>query len=191
MHKRHRIFIAINLPEEIKKELVDFQKKWPDLPARWTKPKNIHITLAFLGYLTDQELFEVSKIVKEVASKYQPFEVKLNKVCYGPLEKKPARMIWAVGEKSEKFGSLRKDLERRLAESQNVRYIPEKREFSPHITLARIRQWEFRRIEPEERPEINEDINFNFEVNSIEIMQSQLKRGGAEYSIFESFELEK
>ncbi|MDP2910533.1 MAG: hypothetical protein Q8N58_01975, partial [bacterium] len=65
----------------------------------------------------------------------------------------------------------------------------ENREFAFHITLARISQWAWQRIEPEERPEINEDINLNFPVNSIEIMESILKKGGPEYVILESYNL--
>ncbi len=41
-------------------------------------------------------------------------------------------------------------------------------------------------MEPEERLEVNEEIDLTFEVNSIEIMESQLKRGGAEYIVLES-----
>jgi len=75
--QRYRIFIAINLPEEIKEKLADYQRKWPELPIRWTKPKNIHITLVFLGYLSDEELVEICRIAKEVASKHTPFDVNL------------------------------------------------------------------------------------------------------------------
>jgi len=57
--------------------------------------------------------------------------------------------------------------------------------------LARIRTWEFREIEPEEEPEVNEEINLTFEVNSIEVMESQLKRGGAEYTVLESCQLKE
>ncbi|HEB01428.1 MAG TPA: WecB/TagA/CpsF family glycosyltransferase, partial [Candidatus Portnoybacteria bacterium] len=39
------IFVAINLPSEIKKKFLSFQQKWPDLPVRWTKEENLHITL--------------------------------------------------------------------------------------------------------------------------------------------------
>jgi 2'-5' RNA ligase len=44
-------------------------------------------------------------------------------------------------------------------------------------------------MEPEERPEIDEEVNFSFEVKSIEIMESHLKRGGAEYTVLESLPL--
>jgi len=189
MKKGHRIFIAINLPENIKKKLADYQKKWPELPIRWTKPNNIHITLAFLGYINDEELLEISKTVKEVALRHVSFLVNLKKICYGPPQKIPPRMIWVVGEKSEDFTFLKNDLDKSLLDSETIGFSSENREFSPHITLGRIRQWEWQRIEPEERPEVNEEINLNFLVDSIEIMESVLKRKGPEYTVLESVEL--
>lgn len=187
---RHRIFIAINLPEDIKKRLSDYQKKWPTLPVRWTKKENLHITLVFLGYLTDEELLEVIKIIQqEVASRHQPFSINLNKIIYGPPKKMPPRMVWVEGEKSEKLGKLQKDLENSLLSSVALAkedINSESRPYVIHITLGRIREWEFRRIEPEERPEVNEEISLSFEVNSLEVMESQLKRGGPEYTILET-----
>jgi 2'-5' RNA ligase len=162
---RRRVFIAINLPEKIKSKLTEYQLKWPELPCRWTKKENLHITLEFLGYLTDADLIEVCQRIKEMAEKKKCFSVKLNKICYAPPGRKLPRMIWATGERIKELNLV------------------------PHITLGRIKTWQFRQTEPEERPEINEDINLNFEVNSIEVMESQLKRGGAEYIILESFQL--
>lgn len=183
---RHRTFIAINLPEEIKRKLSEYQGKWPELPIRWTKEENLHITLIFLGYLSDEELLEICKITKEVASRNQSFSINLNKICYGPPKKMPPRMIWVNGEKSREFTTLKDDIEKSLGTSERVSFSPEKRVFSPHITLGRIRAWEFRQIEPEERPEVDEDIDLSFEVNSIEAMESQLKRGGPNYAVLES-----
>lgn len=186
---RHRIFIAINLPEDVKKKLIDCQKKWPEFPIRWTKKENLHITLIFLGYIPDEELLEICKITKEISLRNQPFLINLNKICYGPPKKMPPRMIWVEGEKSREFTVLKDDIEKSLVTSERVNFSPENRVFSPHITLGRIRVWEFRQIEPEERPEVDEDIDLNFEVNSIEVMESQLKRGGVEYTILESASL--
>jgi len=183
----HRIFIAINLPEDIKEKLSDYQGKWPELPIRWTKKENLHITLIFLGSLNDEEVLEVCKIAKEVASRNKSFSVNLNKTCYGPPKKMPPRMIWVQGEKSLEFTSLKDDLEKSLM--GRMRFSPEKRVFSPHITLGRIRTFEFRRIEPEERPAIEQDISLSFEVSSIEVMESHLKKSGAEYTILESLKL--
>ena len=164
MKNRHRIFIAINLPGDVKKGLAFHAEKWPDLPARWTKKDNLHITLEFLGNVSDEELLDVLKDTQELTEKHTSFNIKLDKICYGPLGKSP-RMVWAVGPKIEELN------------------------LTPHITLARIRKWDWNRIEPDERPQIDEDINLEFEVNSIEVMESVLKKGGPEYIILESFEL--
>lgn len=167
MVMRHRIFIAINLPEDIKKQLVVYQSKWLELPCRWTKKEGLHITLEFLGHLTDEELIELCQKTREIASEKEAFTVHLNKICYGPpssssMKSRTPRMVWVMGERVKEFN------------------------FSPHITLGRIKTWQFRQIEPEERPEVNEDINLSFEVNSIEIMESQLKKTGPNYTILQS-----
>lgn len=187
MKKRHRIFIAINLPGDIKKELSLYQKKWHNLPAKWMSEDNLHITLVFLGDLTDIELGEVCVVIKEVAKNHNSFDINLNKIRYGPDGKVPPRMIWASGDKSKQLSSLKKDLENRLSES--IRFKPEVRTFSPHITLAMINAFEWRAIEPEERPEVNENIDLSFSVESIDVMESVLKRTGPKYSIIESHDL--
>lgn len=188
---KHRVFIAINLPDDIKKALGNYQSKWPELPIRWTKKENLHITLAFLGYLTEEEISEVLKITSKVAKDREPFLINLHRICYGP-NKMPPRMIWVEGEKSIELGKLQKGLESVLFNSgAELSLEAENRPYTPHITLGRIKQWEFRAIEPEERPIIDEEISLNFSVNSVEVMESQLKRGGPEYTILESFSLAK
>jgi len=181
---KHRIFVAINLPEDTKKKLIEYQDKWPDLPIRWTKKENLHITLFFLGYLSDEELLEVCNTTKEVAINHQLFTVNLKKIFYGPPKKMPPRMVWVEGEKSEELGKIQGELEEKLTSS--VRLKSENRSYAPHITLGRIKSWEWQKIEPEERPEVNEEIDLSFEVNSIEVMESKLRQGGPEYIILES-----
>lgn len=185
-----RIFIAINLSERIKEKLVGYQGKWPSLPIRWTRKDNLHITLVFMGYVKDEEIPEICKIVEEMAGKNDSFLIGLNKIIYAPPKKIPPRMVWVSGEESEQLTKLQKDLENSLLTSPPKKNTKqEKRLYSPHITLGRIRAWEFKRLEIEERPLVKEDISLNFEVNSIEIMESQLKRTGPEYTILNSYNL--
>jgi 2'-5' RNA ligase len=187
----HRIFIAINLPEDIKKELISFQEKWPALPIRWTQKENLHITLVFIGNTSDEDILNIFKTVREAASRHKSFSINLNRISYGP-PKKPPRMVWVIGEKSKELAELKDDLENSLLNLVGQKYKAlESQPFSPHITLGRIREWEFRKIEPEERPEVNEEISFNFQVESIEVMESELKRGGSEYTILESMKLKE
>lgn len=182
-----RIFIAINLPENLRKKLSGYQEKWPELPVRWTKRENIHITLLFIGSVSDQDMPDICRITRETASHHPVFGLNLTKISYGPPKKMPPRMIWAAGQESEELGKLQKDLESSLFTSpfetlsgSGIRLL------APHITLGRIRQWDFQRIEPEERPDVAEDISFSLEVSSIEVMESRLKKGGPEYTILES-----
>jgi 2'-5' RNA ligase len=182
----HRIFIAINLPEEIKNKLAEYQSRWQELPCRWTKKENLHITLEFLGYLTDEELIKLCQKTRKIAARKNVFTVRLNKICYGPPKKVLPRMIWAMGERI-KEGDEAKASSSRFASLRSARVF----NFVPHITLGRIKTWQFKQIEPEERPKIDEDINLNFEVNSIEIMESQLKRTGPKYTVLESFQLKE
>jgi len=184
MEKRHRIFIAINLPADIKKFLSKYKNKWSDIPAKWTNPDNLHITLEFLGNLTDQEIANVCKITNEVASQFESFSVNLNKILFGPKGKFPPKMIWVEGDKSGELANLKYNLQNSLIES--VRFAPDSLEFSPHITLARISEWEFKKLDPEEIPLIDEDINLIFTVESIEVMESEMKRGGPVYNVLES-----
>jgi 2'-5' RNA ligase len=157
------------------------------LPCRWTKKENLHITLAFLGYVKNEELPEILRITKTVATRHNPFLINLNKICYGPTAG-PPRMVWVEGEKNKELTNLQIDLENAL-QGKISNFKKESRAFTPHITLARIRQWEFRALEPEERPEISEEISLSFEVNSIEIMESKLKPQGPDYFVLESIAL--
>jgi len=180
-----RIFIAINLPDDLKEQLHSFNRKWLELPARWTKKENLHITLFFIGYIKDEELPEICSIVEEIAQKYEPFVIRLKKIIYGPPKKMPPQMIWAEGEKSQELADLQKDLEKALVNSP-LKLESEPRAYSSHITLARIKTFDWRKIEPEDRQEVNEDIDYRFIVKSIEIMESELKKGGPNYIVLES-----
>lgn len=188
VNKRHRIFIAINLPNEIKKHLAAFQKKWADVPAKWTTIENLHITLLFLGEATDQDLGQVCQTVKEVAKNHSTFNIRLDRVAYGPEGKLPPRYIWAGSQEVPQAVLLKKDLENALFES--IKFKIDKNIFNAHITLARIKEWEWRAIEPEERPEVAENIDLTFTVESVEIMESELTREGPRYTIVESHQLQ-
>jgi RNA 2',3'-cyclic 3'-phosphodiesterase len=159
--QKHRIFIAINLPEEIKDELVKYQDKYFDLPAKWTKKENLHITLEFIGNALDKDLEAIFKKTEDFALKTKPFKIKLDKISYFPDNNLP-KYVFANSENS----------------SRNL-----------HVTLARISQWQWRQIGPEDRPNVEENIDLSFEAKSIEVMESFLKRGGPEYKVLKSFKL--
>ena len=181
----HRTFIAINFPNDAKEELGRVRDEFPDLPCRWTRKENLHLTLLFLGYLNDEEVVETCKTVREVGERHSLFAFELNKISYGPPNKKVPRMVWASGQPTKELTKLNQDLENSLFEkiSEDSK---EGRSFAPHATLARIKQWQLREMESEEIPEIDKEISLRIPVESIEVMESELKREGPEYTILES-----
>lgn len=187
----HRIFIAINLSKGIRERLYSVRDEYPDLPCRWTKKENLHLTVMFLGYLADEEVLDVCRKAGEIGARRKPFWLELKRIVYGPPKKKPPRMVWAEGKPSRELSLLEQDLKNSFFET----VVPEKPgrtpAFSPHVTLGRLKQWEFQKQEIDEVPEINEEISLKFEVRSVEVMESELRREGPEYQILESAPLLK
>lgn len=159
-----RIFIAINLKEEIEQELENIQKEivFEEGVVKWVKKDNFHITLGFLGNMKEEDILRLIEKTKETFKDTKPFTLKTEKVCYDNI---PPKIIWVEVKENEIVKN------------------------NPHITLGRIRTWAWKRIEIEERPEIERDVEIEFEVDSIEIMESVLKRQGPEYKILHSIKL--
>ncbi len=183
-----RIFIAINPIRGIKEKIYKYQDICPDLPVRWIPKKNFHITLTFLGDVKDKAVPQVIERTKEVAQKHTPFFVTLNKMKYGPTDKKP-RMVWITGKKSKPIADLKIDLEKKLLLSRR-RGRSYKEGYSPHLTLGRLRK-EFGKFKPKERPEIKTELFIKFEVTTIDVIQSELRKSGAKYTILQTINLGK
>ncbi len=179
---KRRIFVAINLPEKIKNKLVEFQERYDYLPVRWTREESLHLTLTFIGYVTNEEMLEICKISRDLAGQTEQFSINFKRIVLGPPGKQP-RMIWVEGEPNPALAELKKKLENLLIAGETGFLESEKRAFSPHITLGRIKMEQWRNLP--EAPKIDEPFNFQAPVLSIDVMESELKRGGAEYTILE------
>ncbi len=176
-----RLFIAINLPEKIKEELSLYQSKYSEIPARWVRKKNIHITLFFIGVVSEKDFEKIKEVARRAVQKIRPFGLEIIRVVYAFPELKIPRMIWASLNHSDELFKLRKEIE-----NTKMVNITDEREFKPHITLARIKEWEFKKINLEEIPQIDDDFSLKFKVNSIELMESKPIKGVTEYIILES-----
>lgn len=175
---KKRIFIAINLPPAIKRQLVSFQKKMVHLPFRWTKEDNLHLTLIFIGYIDDDQVFEVCQLVQKVGPKCRPLELVFERICYGPPGKSP-RMVWVEGQTSQPLAELKDKLEDVLFESPDTGYDQkEVRALRPHVTLGRLKEGGGAKLD---LPPLDEKINLRFYAESFEIMESHLQRGRPEY----------
>ncbi|MBI4138460.1 MAG: RNA 2',3'-cyclic phosphodiesterase [Candidatus Wildermuthbacteria bacterium] len=181
-----RIFFGILLEEKTKKELLEYSAQWPDMPCRRTDKENLHATLLFYGNASDRELPEITRLAKETAGEQKSFFIELSEIAYGPAEKNP-RMIWVTGKPSQKLISLRNKLAQSLSASQKLKFMPDPRPFSLHITLARLNEPEFKSLELEERPRIQESISLTIPVTSFALMENEPAKTGATYTILERF----
>lgn len=182
---KKRIFVAINLlpkdKEKIKEELLGISNQFSSADIRFLKPENWHLTLSFLGYQDDQSINLIIQAIQQTAAATEPVRIKFEKIIYGPPGK-PPRMIWITSDKktSDLLGELKKQLEDAL-ENFGVRFKKEKRPFSAHITLARFF------ASKKELPSIEKNLIFEFKVESLDLMESTLRRSGAEYDLLAAF----
>ena len=195
---RHRVFVAINLDEktiiEIAELIDECRKKLPrgiENQIRFLPPENWHITLSFLGYQDEADIEKIKAVLEETAKGYPStssgnnlFEVRFERIIWGPLERTP-RMIWLLGDgsTSKKLGEIKNRLED-ILETNDVPFDRETRPLNAHITLAR-----FDMRLPQPKPEIEKAVELRFEAKSLDLMESQLSRGGAQYTILQKFPL--
>lgn len=177
MQKR-KLFIEIEVPDRLKKRLVEKTEKWQNLPVKWSRVENLHITLLFLGYVDESVMPDICQRVSEAASKIESFDINFEKIEIGPSPEKP-QTIWFVGEPSEGLRSLHEEIEKEL----DIFQI-EKKQFRPHITLGKIKKgkWE----ELKEVPVVDENFKVSFSVDNIFVMESRADEGGQEYHVIES-----
>ena len=139
-------------------------------------------------YWSDKELEEALLLAKGVGERHEKFSIALSHIQYGSSRNVP-RMIWAIGQMPKELLSLQKDLEKTFSASTILHLMPEKRPYSLHLTLGRLDEFELQKIERDELPIIDEEVSWEIPVSSFEVMESQLKKGGAEYTVVHSFSL--
>ncbi|MFA5114485.1 MAG: RNA 2',3'-cyclic phosphodiesterase [Candidatus Omnitrophota bacterium] len=133
-----RAFVAIEIPEEIKDFLKTLQDKLRRSGAdvKWVAPGNIHLTLKFLGEIQDKQAKAVADIMQRVCPSHDDFIIALGELGAFPEITSP-RIIW-VG--LSRGGEEATRLAGQLDEEFSLLGIPkEKKEFSPHLTIARTR----------------------------------------------------
>jgi 2'-5' RNA ligase len=172
-----RIFIAIPISEKLQKEVEKYREFYPDLPVRWLKDKNLHITL--IPPWEEKNLGEARDILKSAENKIGPAGLRFHRVSFGPNRNLP-RLIWATGKAPKQIIELKKLLENAL------KMPSEKDNFLLHLTLARFRPEDFKNFPIQK---IDDEINWQEATNEFAIMRSHLFNRGADYEILERFNL--
>ena len=179
-----RLFIALNIPAEVKDNLLNVcydLSESSDL-LKWEKPEKIHLTLKFIGEV-EEEL--VSSIEKEIAfiEEYNSFNFNVTKFGFFYRNGLPG-ILWAGLKTDESFHKLVEQLNDRLS----IFSIPvERRKFKPHLTMLRLKN----------NPGNNFINNFeeysfenwNFNSSEISLIKSELFPTGAQYTEIKKYNL--
>jgi 2'-5' RNA ligase len=135
-----RAFIAVEIPPEIHQAI---EKKTASIRAalnknlvRWVPTENIHLTLKFLGDVSPTNLEMLAQMLKAEVSKHQEFKLAFGGLGAFPNPRRP-RVIWIGIQAPAGLEALQHGIE---AATATLGYPTEKRPFSPHLTVGRIKQ---------------------------------------------------
>jgi len=180
-----RCFIAIELPDEVKRGFRELQaqlKAGSQAPIKWVDPANIHLTLKFLGNVAADRIGEITAAMTKAVQGTSYFSLEVKELGVFPNPRR-VQIVW-VGVSGEvaKLARLQQRIESGL---EGLGFPAEGRRFTPHLTLARLRD----RATPDERAKLGQliaetefDAAQSFTVDSVNLMQSQLTREGPIYS---------
>lgn len=187
-----RSFVAIELPEGLKQELDELVARLSQgLPGiRWVDPHSIHLTLKFLGNVRSDRLDDITRALGQAVRGVAPLRLSVGGLSVFPNARR-ARVAWVgVSGATEQLQRLQRQVEVALAP---LGFPEESRPFTPHLTLARIRDQA--PLEVRQRlTQLLDGTTFTaahlIEVDAIHLMRSQLTRQGALYSRISSVPLQ-
>jgi 2'-5' RNA ligase len=182
-----RTFIAIEFPADIKQELSHLQQELasPDLNAKWVSRENIHLTLKFLGSVPSNKIGEIGRALRECLQDEETFSFVLSGLGAFPSVSRP-KVVWVgIEEGKERLRRIARKIEAAL---EKLGFPKEKRGFSAHVTLSRIKK--------EKKPGGLEkrigDTNYTshpIRVPRIALMKSDLTSKGPIYSTLDEVKL--
>ncbi|MGC8764291.1 MAG: RNA 2',3'-cyclic phosphodiesterase [Brevinematia bacterium] len=179
-----RIFIAIDLPLELKNKIsgfVEVLKKKENRGIKYVAAENLHLTLKFIGEIGDKNL----KLIIEALSKisFKPFNLELKSTGCFPTFFNP-RVLW-IGTKDEDshLFDLYKNIVSNLPEDLIKK---DEHDFSPHLTIARFKSKPSNEFINFLKSENNHDFG-EFSVKSFCVYESMLKPSGAVYTKLKEF----
>ncbi|MFQ5824091.1 MAG: RNA 2',3'-cyclic phosphodiesterase [bacterium] len=176
-----RTFIAIEIPDSIHQKIANLQNelelKKEKARISWTKPGNIHLTIKFLGNVEESRINSVAEAVESAVQPFSPFNFLVNNFGAFPNFRRP-RVLW-IGIENPTFQLIQiaQNIDDELSK---IGFPREKRKFSPHLTVARVKSslsQNFVQLLQKESFEGGE-----VSVEEVVVMKSDLRPTGAVYT---------
>lgn len=183
-----RLFVALDVPDRVREALAELSARLKKtcLSARWMRLESVHITLTFIGEVS---LETVEKIREALGSlpQFPAILLRFAGLGFFPNARRPS-VFWAGVEADPPLAALARAIEAKL---EPLGIPAEKREFHPHLTLARFdssqgTQALVTAVEALGAPEFGSETFHEFH-----LYQSVLKHSGAEYTRLVTYPLQR
>jgi 2'-5' RNA ligase len=188
-----RSFVAVLLDEGLRERVAAVVERLRPLAraVAWVPPRNLHVTLQFLGGQSEERLQEAEAALAEAAAESAPVDVTFHGIGAFPGLERP-RILW-VGLAQGALDVRR--LQARVAAALAARGFPrEERPWHPHLTIGRVfdeRRWR-REAGPELQSALARAAATTFgtmRIAEVALMRSDLSRAGARYTLWRALSL--
>lgn len=185
-----RSFIALEISDNTKNNLKNVIAKLDASKAdvKWVSTVNLHITLKFLGNVREEDIPEISRIIKESSSDIEPFGLEIKGSGAFPNLKNPRVIFVNIVDECSNLSKLYNRLEDKLS---YLGIKKESRKYVPHLTIGRVRSHK-QIVKLVNTIEMQKDDFIGSEqIGSIDLMMSELLPKGPKYTRLDAVKLEK
>jgi 2'-5' RNA ligase len=178
--EENRLFVAIEIPEEIKIVFTDLQRRFPDL--KWTPPANLHLTIRFIGLVPEVTM----KAVQESLRRIKHGAFRLTVTGLGLFPRRTGGILWADVHEEPALRQLKQQVDEALCRSAELS-LPDA-PFSPHLTLSRLKESASPALKNLVKEKIGERFG-EFPVTAFTLFRSYLRQSGAIHEAVERYAL--
>lgn len=182
-----RTFVALDIASEVRHYIMDIQRELRlirEAKVAWAQPNGVHLTLKFLGGVSDDRLGEIAGALERAISGFSPVTIATNGHSAFPNLNRP-RVLFIDLVSNPELNRLQKSIDASLSE---LGFELEDRPFKPHLTVGRVKFYP---------PDCNlgeafsdmKPTNFSWTVEEVNLMSSVLLPAAARYSVIASLKL--
>lgn len=180
-----RLFVAITFPDSVNKQLAALCQGIER--AKWVRPEQIHLTLRFIGDMPIEQFDSLRLALSEVKGTAFALQLKGVGTFPPPQESRRPKVLWVGVAPNPSLFELHAGIETAL---RTLEHPKDKHGFNAHVTLARFQK------PPSTDLRAWQKSHHNFETGKVEIpsfhlIQSQPAPKGANYSMIETYQLDK
>jgi 2'-5' RNA ligase len=180
-----RTFIAVDIPpttlQSIQQKVDPLRKDIGNSIVRWVPIQNFHLTLKFLGDISQDNIDTLTRILRTEADSCQQFDMHINGLGSFPNSKRPRVLFIGIQAPAE-LEALQRGID---SATDKLGYKSESRGFSPHLTIGRVRENATATDQQRIRKALDEikiDSLGTARVDSVHLYKSELKPSGSVYT---------